>query len=184
MNQHFLFGRRVQGKYQPQAKKVRQRLAMLEQLERREVFASDFRSFDGTGNNLLHTDWGSTNENFVRVAPAAYGDGISTPAGASRASARQISNLVAAQPTDSEGLSEAGLSAMAYAWGQFLDHDLDLTLSASPAEAFNVAVPTGDAYFDPAGTGTKTIPLTRSQRPSPHRRASNSIRLRPSSTAR
>jgi hypothetical protein len=52
---------------------------------------------------------------------------------------------------------------MIYAWGQFLDHDLDLTNTASPAEAFPIAVPTGDAYFDPASTGTQTIPLSRSQ---------------------
>ena len=31
------------------------------------------------------------------------------------------------------------MSAMIYAWGQFLDHDLDLTPSASPAQPFNVA---------------------------------------------
>ena len=54
------------------------------------------------------------------------------------------------------------MSAMIYAWGQFLDHDLDLTPAASPAESFNVAVPTGDPSFDPAGTGTQVIPLTRS----------------------
>ena len=52
---------------------------------------------------------------------------------------------------------------MMYAWGQFLDHDLDLTNTETPAEPFPVAVPTGDAYFDPAGTGTKTISLSRSQ---------------------
>src|SRR5207237_6701908 len=31
-----------------------------------------------------------------------------------------------------------------------------------PARPFNVAVPTGDPYFDPTGTGTQVIPLNRS----------------------
>src|SRR5689334_20252418 len=52
------------------------------------------------------------------------------------------------------------LSAFAYAWGQFIDHDLDLTPTGS--ESFNVAVPTDDPSFDPNGTGTQTILLNRS----------------------
>ncbi|MGH6645220.1 MAG: peroxidase family protein, partial [Bradyrhizobium sp.] len=55
------------------------------------------------------------------------------------------------------------LSPFAYLWGQFIDHDLDLTNAATPAEAFNIAVPAGDPYFDPTNSGTKTIPLSRSK---------------------
>ncbi len=54
------------------------------------------------------------------------------------------------------------MSAMIYAWGQFIDHDIDLTNTADPKESFNISIPTGDPYFDPLGTGTKTIPLSRS----------------------
>ena len=49
---------------------------------------------------------------------------------------------------------------MIYAWGQFIDHDLDLTGNAT--QAFNIPVPTGDPSFDPNGTGTQIIPLNRS----------------------
>lgn len=55
------------------------------------------------------------------------------------------------------------LSAWAYAWGQFIDHDIDLTTGVSPSQPFNIAVPTGDPYFDPASTGTQVIPLNRSE---------------------
>ena len=51
----------------------------LELLEDRRVPAVAFRSIDGTGNNLLHPEWGSTDEQLLRVAPAAYSDGIATP---------------------------------------------------------------------------------------------------------
>src|SRR5204863_4369824 len=89
--------------------------------------------------------------------------GISTPGGTSRPSAREISNVIAAMGSDEEILNNRDMSAFVYAWGQFLDHDLDLTGSASPRESFNVAVPTGDPSFDPNSTGTQVIPLSRSQ---------------------
>jgi hypothetical protein len=120
-----------------------------------------YRSIDGTGNNLAHPEWGSTNEQLLRVAPAAYGDGISTPAGASRPSARVISNTLAAHVSD-DVPNDRNLTAYIYVWGQFLDHDLDLTQSATPADLFGIPVPAGDPYFDPTGTGTQIIPLLRS----------------------
>lgn len=141
--------------------RLRRRAASFETLENRTLCAVDFRSFDGTGNNRQNTEWGSTAEQFLRTSPAEYSDGISTPAGADRQSARAISNLLADQGEQSL-VNNRGLSAFVYAWGQFLDHDIDLTNSASPAEPFSITVPQGDADFDPQGTGTQTIPLIRS----------------------
>src|SRR4051812_6310067 len=141
-----------------------------ESLENRQLFsvntvttsstASAVESIDGTGNNLVHTSWGSTNTDLLRIAAAAYADGISTPAGANRPDARAISNAVMAQAADVDILNNRDLSAFVYAWGQFIDHDLDLTPGG--ATAFNIAVPAGDPSFDPAGTGTQVIYLNRS----------------------
>jgi hypothetical protein len=50
-----------------------------------------------------------------------------------------------------------------FQWGQFIDHDLDLTLLATPTEVFNIAIPAGDPIFDPMNTGTKVMPFQRSQ---------------------
>ncbi len=142
---------------------VRQkRRVLLENLESRQMFAADLRTFDGTGNNLKNTEWGSTEEQFLRIAPAQYADGKSAPAGASRISAREISNLLAAHPA-TETLDERGLSAFVYAWGQFLDHDIDLTNTAPTNEAFSIQVPKGDPSFDPNSTGSKVINLLRSE---------------------
>src|SRR5204862_5414690 len=77
-----------------------------------------------------------------------------------RPGARAISNAVAAQ--DRPMPNERGLSDLFWLWGQFVDHDLDLTLSAVPPARFDVAVPQGDPQFDPLSTGTQTIPLSRS----------------------
>lgn len=125
------------------------------------MLAADLRAIDGSNNNLLHPDWGSTLEQLLRTAPAEYSDGANAPAGADRLSARAISELVVAQPEDQE-LNERGMSAFIYVWGQFLDHDLGLTTAAIPTESLPVLVPTGDPSFDPLGTGTQTIPLNRS----------------------
>lgn len=140
-----------------------------ESLEHRALFsmtpisstaASAVESLDGTGNNLTHSLWGSANTDLLRIAAAAYADGISSPAGADRPNARAISNAVAAQAADVDILNDRNLSAFIYAWGQFIDHDMDLTPGGTTA--FNIAIPVGDPQFDPAGTGTATISLNRS----------------------
>lgn len=118
------------------------------------------RGYDGTGNNLNHIEWGSVGEQLLRMAEAQYDDGASTLAGADRPSPREISNALAAQDPDQTG-NDRGLSSLVYLWGQFIDHDIDLSLSSSE-EYEPIAVPTGDPLFDPNGSGTASIPFTRS----------------------
>ncbi len=118
------------------------------------------RSLDGSGNNPTHPAWGQAGTDFLRVAAAAYADGVSMPAGADRPSARVVSNAVSDQ-TGTAGTNDRQMSAFVYAWGQFIDHDLDRTPTGT-AEKLPIAVPKGDPSFDPAGTGTKTIGLSRS----------------------
>lgn len=118
------------------------------------------RRIDGTDNNTVDGSVGMAGLNFLRAAPAAYGDGADTPAGAGRASAREISNTLFTQTGDLP--NAAGASAYLWAWGQFVDHDIDLTGAGDGSELLSIAVPVGDPFFDPGGTGTAEIPLTRS----------------------
>lgn len=122
---------------------------------------AEVRSFDGTGNHQPANDFGVAGAAFLRLAANEYADGASAPAGGNRLSARAISSGIAAQSVSE--LNARGLSDFVWIWGQFLDHDLDLTGSATPAEPLAVQIPTGDPFFDPQGTGTATIPLSRSQ---------------------
>lgn len=117
---------------------------------------------DGVGNNLANPEWGSVNSPLLRISPAAYDDGISSPAGADRPSPRVISNTFSASPEDGI-VNDRDFTAMVYAWGQFLDHDIDLTGSANPKESLPVIVPAGDEWFDPNSTGEMTIFFSRSQ---------------------
>ena len=148
------------------ARRAAARLAAgCEPLEPRVVLAAapllPVQSLDGTGNNLTHPEWGSAGVDLLRRAAAAYADGISTPSGTDRPSGRAVSNALAVSPAAGI-VNDRSFSAFVYAWGQFLDHDLSLTESAVPRESLPIAVPTGDPSFDPAGTGTKTIPMSRS----------------------
>src|SRR5690348_845994 len=77
---------------------------------------TDVRSLDGIGNNIVHPEWGSVGQPFIRHVPAQYADGISSPAGADRPSPRVISNTFSESPEDGI-LNDRDFSAFVYAWG-------------------------------------------------------------------
>lgn len=120
----------------------------------------EVRAIDGSGNNAADPEMGAAGTALRRRVPSEYDDGVSTPAGATRPSARAVSNAVVAQPGDMP--NPLGASDFLWQWGQFLDHDIDLTDGADPAEPADIAVPAGDPWFDPDGTGTATIAFNRS----------------------
>ncbi len=124
------------------------------------VAAAQNRSYDGTGNNLINPSFGVAGSDFLRIAPAAYGDGFASPAGASRPDPRTISNTIVAQTGSMP--NNMGLTDWVFQWGQFVDHDLDLTNLAVPAESMNMLMPLGDPTFDPHSTGTQVMPFQRS----------------------
>ena len=124
------------------------------------TFAFEARHFDGTNNNLTNYSLGSAGTQLIRQGHSDYSDGMSTLTGSTRPGARVISNTIASQNTSIT--NNRNLSGFAWQWGQFLDHDIDLTESVSPHQSMSIAVPTGDAYFDPYSTGTASINLSRS----------------------
>ncbi len=100
----------------------------------------------------------------MRVAPATFANGVSAPNGQSLPSARVISNLIANQ--DVNGVEQdlnnnRDMSNWVYAWGQFIDHDIDLTESGTVP--MNIPISAGDPTFDPTGQGDLTIAFDRSQ---------------------
>ncbi|HHC74537.1 MAG TPA: hypothetical protein ENK78_05645, partial [Thiothrix sp.] len=135
------------------------------QTDRRQPTAEDnntpaIRTFNGTNNNQNNTTMGSVGIHLTRLVPTDYGDGIASMAGADRPSARAISNAVAAQTDDMPNNHNA--SDFLWQWGQFLDHDIDLTDGTEPTENENIMVSSDDALFDPTGTGSAMIPFNRS----------------------
>lgn len=123
------------------------------------AFGMEVRSIDGTGNNVDNPTWGSAGIQLLRTAPSDYGDTVSTPSGATRPSARLVSNTLCAQANPMP--SPIGATDFVWQWGQFVDHDLDLAEIADPVESFAIPVPQGDPFFDPNNTGTQVIGLNR-----------------------
>lgn len=120
---------------------------------------SEFRTIDGSNNNLENPLWGKAEIPFLRISAAEYSDGVSFPSGEDRGNARAISNEVMAQ--EDLLFNRRGITDFFWQWGQFLDHDITLT-PVDEEHPFDIEIPQGDPSFDPVGTGDKTMSLDRS----------------------
>ena len=119
----------------------------------------EFRTIDGSNNNLTNPEYGSKGSSLLDKVPLDYGDEISSPAGEDRTNPRIVSNAVGEQTEDSP--SPKGLTNLIWAFGQFIDHDLDLV---PESEVLNeIPVPRGDPHLDPGNTGSVVIPIHESQ---------------------
>jgi hypothetical protein len=114
---------------------------------------SQFRSIEGTGNNLLDPEMNGAATPLRRRTPADYSDGVSEMREGTNP--REVSNALAHQ---SERLPDPGRrSDFLWQWGQFLDHDISLTPSTGDEPA-DIAIPVNDTFFAP---GT-FLPFNRS----------------------
>ena len=97
-----------------------------------------YRTYDGTCNNLFYPLAGAALTPFPRLLPAEYEDGVATPVGHEQAvngshasppwpSARIVSWKVVRNSSLTKPPVTAGITHMVMQWGQFLDHDVDLS---------------------------------------------------------
>jgi hypothetical protein len=116
--------------------------------------SAENRTYDGSGNNLAHLTWGAAGTNLARLASPAYDDGYSTPRGGlisptppnpTLPNPRAVSNAVVKQTVMAPNSHE--MTDWVFQWGQFVDHDLDLTVLAAPAEDFPIPMPLDDPVF-------------------------------------
>lgn len=120
----------------------------------------NFRSIDGSNNNLSDPEMGAAITQLLRLFESDYSDGISELSGVDRPGPREISNTVNDQTESIE--NQLNASDYLWQWGQLLDHDISLTDAADPLEMADIPVPTGDLFFDPDSTGTRVITFNRS----------------------
>lgn len=123
-------------------------------------YETEYRTIDGTDNNLFYDFTGAAFTQLNRITFPEYSDGISELAGPDRLSPRAISNIVNDQSASI--INELSASDFLWQWGQFLDHDIDLTDVNEPEEQANIIIPTGDPFFDPDSTGLQFIEFNRS----------------------
>lgn len=123
------------------------------------VMAQENRTYDGTGNNFQHPEWGAVGTNQLHLTTNGFADQVSEPGGYDRPNPRHISNSIFNQ----DGIlpDVLSLSDYAFVWGQFIDHDITL-VTETEEEIIDIPVPTGDPYFDPLSTGTVVISSARS----------------------
>lgn len=120
----------------------------------------EVRSIDGSGNSRADPEMGAAFTPLHRSVDSDYADGIESLAGAQRPGPREVSNAMADQPVLIP--NALGTTDFLWQWGQFLDHDIDLTDGVDPQELANIPVPRGDAWFDPFNTGTAEMGFNRS----------------------
>ena len=116
---------------------------------------TNLRTIDGSGDNGA---FNVTNTDFARITPAHFTDGVSgmEPGPNPRA----ISNIVVGQG-DADVPDPSGYSGFMYAWGQFIDHDLDLekggTVDATIVGPDGTVIPLSRVSTDPNATPATAI---------------------------
>ncbi len=96
---------------------------------------SNWRTLDGSQNNVPHPTWGQAGTPYVRVTAANNADAVgSMVAGPSP---RYVSNRIF-NDVGQNLFSENRVSQWGWAWGQFLDHDFGLR-DETPAESAAIA---------------------------------------------
>ena len=117
---------------------------------------SENRSFDGRNNNINHPEWGSAGTALRRVGNADYDSDDFSPR---NINPRLISNLVCSAM---DVANTSNLSDFTWAWGQFLDHEIDLS-PETETEDRPICIPDGvevPECVDPVGAH---IPFKRSE---------------------
>ena len=121
-------------------------------------WGQEYRTLDGTNNNLFDTNLGAMGTTLSRLTAANYADGVSS-IDTALPNPREISNAIFSQSVSRP--DERGLSEWAWVWGQFIDHDLDHTLTSNGAGTLSIPIPVGDPTFGSLPPGS-AINVTRS----------------------
>ena len=100
-------------------------------------FHHKYRTHDGSCNNFNHPMWGSALTPFTRLLVPNYENGFNTPYGWSETklpSARKVSlSLISSVKVT----PDTDYTHMLMQWGQFLDHDMDFTVTSPSSLRFN-----------------------------------------------
>ena len=117
----------------------------------------DYRTIDGSNNDLHVANEGKAGSEFKRMTATSYYDKDGQTM-MDRGNARQISNQMFQQHSSKP--DPRGLSSLIFTYLQFIDHDITFTKQGKE-ESSPITIPKGDPLFDPFATGNVEIPFTR-----------------------
>jgi hypothetical protein len=124
------------------------------------ILAQEVRSVNGYGNNETNPEWGMAGGDLLDDVPVAFADGIKSLARSGEMNPREISNILFEQIGNYSDF--LGLSDFAWAFGQFVDHDISFVANFPEdqwmTEGAPIVVPADDIYMTPG----KIIPVMRS----------------------
>ncbi len=125
---------------------------------------NEFRPIGGVGNNLAHPGFNAVpGSPELALAPLNFAPGTGSGL-INGPNPRMISDVISGG-TGSDGqdgeTDDPVASAWLYVFGQFVDHDLDLSSTPTNSPAINIVVPNGDTVFKP-GTAINMTRVVRS----------------------
>ena len=144
-----------------------------------------YRTIDGTCNNLRNRLWGAAHTAFRRLIPSNYEDGISDLRGQRQSMSKSINRgginirsgpfdppfpsarYISQRIVTNNSATERPLTHMVMQWGQFLDHDLDLSpepenVRCSNCSKTEICQPIRIHWRDPVfGRKEKCMPFKR-----------------------
>lgn len=124
------------------------------------VDAQEYRTTDGSENNLSSYYLGTPNSDLLIQTFLDYSDDKGAPNGTDRPSSRTISNAIFDQSNSIENASN--LSDLVWVFGQFLDHDITL-VEENQNDFMFLPVPKCDSIMDPNCTGKVVLPQKKSK---------------------
>ncbi|XP_028406279.1 peroxidasin-like isoform X2 [Dendronephthya gigantea] len=96
-----------------------------------------YRTIDGTCNNLDNPMWGSSLTAFRRLLRPVYENGFNTPMGWRNKDVLPSARLISTQVISAaKNAPDEAFTHMLMQWGQFLDHDLDFTVTSPSSQSF------------------------------------------------
>ncbi|NXV67641.1 DUOX2 oxidase, partial [Molothrus ater] len=126
-----------------------------------ESISWEVQRYDGWYNNLQHHSHGSVGARLLRLLPARFADGVYQALQEPRVpNARQLSTALARGPSGLPSRRNTTVLAVFFGFHVLLDI-LETEKPGCPAEFLNIHIPSGDAVFDPAGTGDVVLPFQR-----------------------
>ena len=111
----------------------------------------NYRTFDGTCNNMHIPRRGAANTALRRLLPAEYQNGFSTPRGWNKSSLYNgymlpnVRDITTQIITTTKITEDQKFSHMLMQWGQFLDHDLDHTVMSMSLNRFSNGIACRDS---------------------------------------